>query len=621
MSKPERIAELFPDEDLRSKVKHIYVFPNIELRLDTFVGVDNHSVNYHVFFSGETDCSIIEERFLQRLSILHRSGSQLPVNRSSICQLGREYKLNNPSETRDDYFVGLEKATVHHDDVFKVLRESANLLDKYFLSIPVDEDLSELRWDGRYSETRRTLYHQCHFLMSSNAGTRKFALAEGHEEDQIREFGSIKPCIWGSDAHDYSRLFTPDQDRYCWIKAEPTFEGLQQVLYEPADRVRIQKEKPEEKDQHQLIDYIVFHDDRFEENPIYFSEGLTAIIGGKSTGKSILLRHIAKCIDPKQVQDKETRSLLNTSTKLEASAEVFWRDGVSGERKIIYIPQSWLNRVVDESGGDTELNAMIRGILLQQPQIKFAHDALVGRVTDVLDTTKRGIGNYIFHLERANECEKQLSEHGRSAAFYSSIQILEKNREELSAEVGITDDMLDKYNDLESKIAEQTGLLSVINNEETKISQISEPFVYIPGITSFESNKNCIYELSDIPTISELFDETIKKNTSINEAWASAIKDASSKLAEKKKNIMDDLEKLNSSLEPLRQTVARNDQLKKIDNQLKEERLRLKKAIDIETEKNNHLEELLGSALENRGCRRFLGPITYWFCTHRIKGL
>ena len=29
-----------------------------------------------------------------------------------------------------------------------------------------------------------------------------------------------------------------------WIKADPTFEGLKQILYEPEERVRIQQEDP-----------------------------------------------------------------------------------------------------------------------------------------------------------------------------------------------------------------------------------------------------------------------------------------------------------------------------------------------------------------------------------------
>ena len=73
----------------------------------------------------------------------------------------------------------------------------------------------------------------------SDFSAKQWALGRDGIKAQIDEFGSIKPCIWGSDAHSYDRMFCPDNDRFCWIKAEPTFEGLQQILYEPADRVRL----------------------------------------------------------------------------------------------------------------------------------------------------------------------------------------------------------------------------------------------------------------------------------------------------------------------------------------------------------------------------------------------
>ena len=80
-------------------------------------------------------------------------------------------------------------------------------------------------------------------------------------------------------------------------------------------------------------------------------------------------------------------------------------------------------------------------------------------------------------------CEKQLSEHGRSNAFTSSVQKLEKQLEELSAEAGITDDILEKYSKLEKQIVEQTKLLSDVEKGAPQIDFSNEPYVYIPGIT------------------------------------------------------------------------------------------------------------------------------------------
>ena len=59
------------------------------------------------------------------------------------------------------------------------------------------------------------------------------------------------PCVHGSDSHTNDKIFKPDFNRYCWIKADPTFEGLKQVLYEPKERVRISSLYPEPKQAYQ----------------------------------------------------------------------------------------------------------------------------------------------------------------------------------------------------------------------------------------------------------------------------------------------------------------------------------------------------------------------------------
>ena len=605
LSKPEKMIELFPDSELRSEIERIYVFPNIEFRIPTFIGKKANAVNYHVIFSDRVPIQDIETVFLGQVQLKYSIGKMLPLCRNSIERIGAEYKQSNVA-SGSDYHVGLNHITVSETNILELLNNDI-FKDSHIISIPVDEDLSRgVPWSGRDSISRKLLCQQSHCFMTSNDSTREWALGRDGIEAQIEEFGSLKPCIWGSDAHSYDRMYSPDGDKFCWIKAEPTFEGLQQILYEPVDRVRIQKERPEEKDEHQLIDYIIFHDVRFAEEPIYLSEGLTAIIGGKSTGKSILLRHIAKAVDIKQVQEKEKTQHDIIKPKLEAAAEVYWKDGVSGERKIIYIPQSWLNRVVDESGGDTQLNSMIREILLQQPSIYFAHSVLEGKISEILAATKKSIEDYVSHVEQEKACERQLSEDGRSAAFKSSIQKLEKQRDDLSIEAGITDEVLERYSALEKQIEEKNKLMDAVKNEEPHINTLNEPYVYIPGITSIQLDGSHNYDLSNTPTARELIEHAIGEiNSAILEIWTPAIQKATELLSDKKKGIGEELVKLNAVFEPLKQTVSKNDQLKKIDNQLKEERQRLQKAVELEKEKNDHHSEannLKAQILSSRKC-------------------
>src|SRR5690606_30791471 len=74
----------------------------------------------------------------------------------------------------------------------------------------------------------------------------------------------------------------------------PTFEGLKQVLYEPEDRVKIQPNIPEDKSGYQVIDRVEISSDSIFNTKLYLNPNLNSIIGGRSSGKSILLGAIAK---------------------------------------------------------------------------------------------------------------------------------------------------------------------------------------------------------------------------------------------------------------------------------------------------------------------------------------
>lgn len=56
--------------------------------------------------------------------------------------------------------------------------------------------------------------------------------------------GFTMPMIMCSDNHEASGYFLKEN---CWIKADPTFEGLKQIIYEPKDRVWIGPVRPDPK--------------------------------------------------------------------------------------------------------------------------------------------------------------------------------------------------------------------------------------------------------------------------------------------------------------------------------------------------------------------------------------
>ncbi len=184
-----------------------------------------------------------------------------------------------------------------------------------------------------------------------------------------------------SDAHNFSASEDKDRIGNCdtWLKIEPSFNGLKQVLFEQEERVRISATHPDKKAPYQVIDYVQFQNGRsyFSKDPIYFSSGLNSIIGGKSTGKSLLAGLIVKSSDSSEYirRKGDAKNDLSWLHEVEPGLDfdVYWKDGnktslknSTESRKITYFPQHYLNsKINDGSIENKELNRLIRSILSQ----------------------------------------------------------------------------------------------------------------------------------------------------------------------------------------------------------------------------------------------------------------
>lgn len=80
------------------------VLPNIEFRLDTFVG--GKRLNYHVIFSEDLNPDIIESQFLNELQIEKPGGEKIRLSHDNIETIGATLK-DQQAEFRDrsDYYI------------------------------------------------------------------------------------------------------------------------------------------------------------------------------------------------------------------------------------------------------------------------------------------------------------------------------------------------------------------------------------------------------------------------------------------------------------------------------------------------------------------------------------
>ncbi len=355
------------------------VLPNIELRLGTFVrgsGVDRR-VNYHVVFSDEVSPEDIDDHFLAQLRFTYDSSpdgqpADWPVTRANLERLGSTLKAQESSFTGSDYEVGCKTATVDAGALKKLLEEKASIFRGKYLLLVENLSESDMPWQGQDHQTRKILLKGAHAIFSANPATVAWARGEGDlTPDQfVTEFKSLKPCFHGSDAHQLEKICKPDQSRYCWVKADPTFEGLKQVLYEPRERVFIGATPPKLKNDYQIIKSVkVVGQGWFPDEEIPINSDLVAIIGGRGSGKSALGEVIAFAagskifIGTEDISDSflskaSKKSLVNTTPIVGARVTIRWLQGPPTEvlippglkhsledEKVEYLPQKFVERL------------------------------------------------------------------------------------------------------------------------------------------------------------------------------------------------------------------------------------------------------------------------------------
>lgn len=461
LDKPEKMNALFSNDEVNA-IKNIAIFSNIEFRLTKLVvGKErdlkwNRKVNYHVILSDEIDIDLIESDFISQIKIafdasIGEGAEQRPLTKATLEELGAKLIKEHPnfSKSGSPLFVGMLNAGVDENQLISILNQHSRFKNKFLLGLPADEDLSAVNWNSQGHLTRKALIKQAHFLFSSNIQTCKFALGGNDKIAFNKEFGPIKPCLWGSDAHDFEKMFQPDDNRQTWIKSDLTFEGLKQVFYDPVSRVRIQEVNPQQKSTYQTIDKVRFIDQQksglFSETWLPVNPDLTTIIGGKSSGKSLLLFHIAKSINAEEVDNKVKLARSSSYTDLkDVNFEVQWSNGeisklsdFQDEKQVTYIPQLYINHLAEEDGKN-QLNELIKDILTQNQEFK---DFTTRQEKEITDTNKRINDKIdkIFSLrDRFTSLMKEMNSFGSKASIEEEIKKLSEKVRELRDKSGFT---------------------------------------------------------------------------------------------------------------------------------------------------------------------------------------
>ena len=459
----------FLDEEIL-KIKQILFLTNIEFRLNVLI--DNSKVNFHVILSNEIKIRDIENNFLSKIEFSYNGKEVRSLRKEEVENLGKRLKEEQPELKGSDYKIGIEQIAVDSYKIIELLENSSIFRNKYLIVVPPDEDLSNLSWRGQSHHTRKILIQQAHCLFSSNKSTISWGLGEksGNKEEYVKEFFSLKPCIHGSDAHCYENLFRPDKNRYCWVKSIPTFEGIRQMLFEPKERVYIGETFPSEKQPYNIIKRVKFVDSKneFQSEWIYLNEGLNSIIGGKSSGKSLLLYYIAKTIISKKIDNLKEDigkniNFLGYNFENQIGREfnfvVEWADGVEinlknkeTKRKITYIPQMYINYIAENKNNKNELNNILLGILNENKEFKDNVENINKKINQKSIEINEEISIFFRNRTKLIELENEKIDIGDLEGIEKNIDRLEKESQEIGYISILNDNEKEEYLDISNSI-------------------------------------------------------------------------------------------------------------------------------------------------------------------------
>ena len=253
-----------------------------------------------------------------------------------------------------------------------------------------------------------------------------FEVNRKKDEDDYRTyvFSAIeeKPIIICSDTHDPRNYNVKEK---LWIKADITFEGLKQCLYQPRQRVYIGTIPPaldrEHKNKRNNIAKIAVHRIANPRNShlqwfdfeLPLNSGLIAIIGNKGSGKSALsdiIGQLCKCTTMYKaafLNDKRFRKAPNYYAA-DYIATVTWGDGhisdialdVDDFGTIIedaqYLPQQYIEDVCNDMG--TEFQAEIDRVIFSY--VDTTERGSATNLKELVDNRSAAIGLQIEGIKR-----------------------------------------------------------------------------------------------------------------------------------------------------------------------------------------------------------------------------
>ena len=570
------------DDDEKESIKNIFILPNIELRILPATN-QGSLINIHCIFNPDSDfLKSLENIFFGSLE--DSDGNKM--NKSGLISLGKSSK----KKLNDDeaYKEGVKVFHLDISSLIKLFKANPNLKENTMIVVSNGKDgVSSLRqhYDlfenemGSLSAVRRNIYRLSDAIFSGNPKDCSFFLGEKKncgKKTVINDCGSLKPCIHGSDAHCEDKLFNPDNDRFCWIKADLSFEGLKQILCEPKDRVKIQLDKPEEKTGYHVIESIEINNSICNQK-ILFNPSLNTIVGGRSTGKSTLLQLIASRINLNVLGIKPYVKDLPQD-----SIDITWQDGEKNKsRNIEFFPQNYMHEIARDQ---KKKNEIIQEIV--ENKGSASHIEAYEKFCIKNKRTLQVDIDDLFQLQtNIDKLHVILKEKGDKVGLDKEIEALQMKLKACHQDVNFTKRDLHEFEKLNKEILSLENKKQAYEGDHREIRSFqNDSFIDPNFVNKFEQLSE--YHSGKVKTkFSSIKDQVIKE-------WKSHLNDQLHEIAKIIKGIEKELTtiKTQPTFKDGTKYLETNKQYKDFSDRLSIERRKVKEVVLLQ-EKTNKLEE------------------------------
>lgn len=541
----------FTDDDFNLKTRleenGIVTFLNLEVRLSN-INKSDQLFDYHIIFDNTLDDGIIKNllgELKANIGVTEKAFNRLSnkeiesfahVDFKSLNQI-----LERDTELNGNYLKGFlsrghGSATSDSDPKNKAVYEQ----------ICVNSDF--------------IIHSSCNDSSTCQDPKCKHMNIISDREYWLHKSDYVRPLLQSSDSHSLEGIGT----KYSWIKADLTFEGLKQIIFEPEHRICVEIGKPVRTDDELIIDRIEYDGDT-----ILLSDNLNTIIGGRSTGKSTLLNSIAYKLNDSESKNKYTYKDME-------NFHVLWKDREEDDtRKIQYLPQEYMIQLANNT---EKLNSLVNEIIQSKGldenirRYQQSHNQIDVAIKGLLNEFKE-------NLQRQQNLVKP--EFDKKATNKRIIE-LHKKRDKLLSAVDIDDEEKKKFEIDNFTIKKLQGGINRLEKDFVFIDNL-----FIPNIAAC-SKSNSALEHSD--EIRDIINSTVED---INQKVQQTFED---KINILKQRLNDQIYENKNKIDLIRDTpdfkkflsyLQDNNELSLIEENIKQETTILKKIESYEQEISN----------------------------------